>query len=53
MPFNETWVDKINGVDVVMAEDANQLAHGIIDLESSVAEVKANVGNIEIILSTI
>lgn len=33
MPLKDKWVDKNNGVDDVLAEDINDIAHAVIDLE--------------------
>lgn len=36
MGLKETWVDKVDGVDDVMAEDINAIAQAVIDLEENV-----------------
>ena len=41
MALKEKWIDKINGVDENSAEDINQVAHAVIDLENSVSKVTA------------
>lgn len=53
MPLKEKWVDKVDGVDYVMAKDVNDIAGGVITLEDEMTEVKTTIGNIEVILSTI
>lgn len=35
MAFKDEWVDKIDGVDINSADDINQVAHAIIDLEEN------------------
>lgn len=39
MALKDTWVDKINGVDINSAEDINQVAQAVIDLEDNQQEV--------------
>lgn len=36
MGLKETWIDKVDGVDDVMAEDINAIAQAVIDLEEDV-----------------
>lgn len=36
MGLKEKWVDKVDGVDYVLAEDINGIANAVIDLEKNV-----------------
>jgi uncharacterized protein YgfB (UPF0149 family) len=36
MALKEIWVDKVDGVDDVIAEDINNIAQSVIDLEENV-----------------
>ena len=38
MSLKDTWVDKIDGVDDAIAEDINEVAHAVIDLENEQQE---------------
>lgn len=53
MPLKDKWINKVDGVDYVMAQDVNDIADGVITLEDEMTEVKTTIGNIEVILSTI
>lgn len=53
MPLKDKWTNKVDGVDYVMAQDVNDIAQAAITLEDEMQEVKTNIGNIEIALSTI
>ena len=35
MALKDTWVDKVDGVDDANAEDVNNIAHAVIDLEEN------------------
>lgn len=39
MALKDTWVDKVDGVDEVSAEDPNQIAHAVIELEESLGAI--------------
>lgn len=41
MALKGNWIDKINGVDVNSAEDINQVAHAVIEVENSVNKIPA------------
>lgn len=53
MPLKDKWINKVDGVDYVMAQDVNDIAEAAITLEDEMQEVKTNIGNIEVILATI
>lgn len=53
MPLKDKWTNKVDGVDYVMAQDVNDIAEATITLEDEMQEVKTNIGDIEIVLSTI
>jgi hypothetical protein len=53
MPLKDKWVNKVDGVDYVMAQDVNDIAQAAITLEGEMQEVKTNIGNIEDALSAI
>lgn len=38
MGLKDTWVDKKDGVDINSADDINQVAHAVIDLENEQQE---------------
>jgi hypothetical protein len=38
MGLKEKWVDKVDGVDYVLAKDINNIANAVIDLEQAVGE---------------
>ena len=38
MALKDTWKDKVDGVDDVLAEDINSIAHSVIELEEGVNE---------------
>ena len=38
MALKDIWTDKIDGVDDVLAEDTNNIAHSVIDLENEVGD---------------
>lgn len=46
MGLKETWIDKIDGEDYVMAKDTNDIAHAIIDLEIEMGDVDAALDGI-------
>lgn len=33
MGLKETWIDKVNGEDIIDADDVNNIAHAVMDLE--------------------
>lgn len=51
MSFGEIWVDKIDSIDTIYADDINQLAAGIISNESAIEELHKK-NNFDIVLST-
>lgn len=53
MPLKDKWINKVDGVDYVMAQDVNDIAEAAIALEDEMQEVKTNIGDIEVILATI
>lgn len=44
------WTDKQNGVDDVLAEDINSIAHAVMDLDN---EIDNQIGDIETALDSI
>lgn len=44
------WEDKQNGVDDVLAEDINSIAHAVMDLDN---EIDNQIGDIETALDSI
>ena len=36
MALKDKWVDKVNGVDIASADDINQVAGAVIELENKV-----------------
>ena len=38
MPLKDKWVDKINDVDYIDANDINEIAHSVIDMEKKSVE---------------
>lgn len=40
MALKYTWIDRVNGVDYVSAEDPNIIAHAVIDCEDSIDKLK-------------
>lgn len=45
MALKGKWVNKIDGLDYVEAEDVNILAESIINNETSIAEIQNNLSN--------
>ena len=45
MELKDTWVDKINDVDDVNADDINKIAHAVIDLEEIDTEMSDTSNN--------
>jgi hypothetical protein len=41
MALKEKWTDKIDGVDDVLAEDINDIAHGVIEIEENMGDIDA------------
>ena len=39
MALKDTWVDKVDGVDDVLAETTNNIANSVIDLENEVGDI--------------
>jgi hypothetical protein len=37
-----TWVDRIDGVDVQTADDINMVAHAVIEAEEEIAKLNQN-----------
>jgi hypothetical protein len=35
MSLNEKWKDKVDGVDGIMADDVNSIAHAVIEIEKN------------------
>lgn len=42
MSLKETWVDKQNNVDKIMAEDVNSIANGVIECEKDIEKIEKN-----------
>ena len=40
MSLKETWVDKQNNVDKIMAEDVNSIANGVIECEKDIEKIE-------------
>lgn len=47
------WVDKQNGVDDILAEDVNMLAHAIKYSENKIDRLDVQIGNIDTALDNI
>ena len=45
MALKDIWKDKIGGVDVASAEDINEVAHAVIDLEEIDTEMSDTSNN--------
>lgn len=43
MPLKDKWVDKINDVDYIDANDINEIAHSVIDMEHGLDEQQNNL----------
>jgi hypothetical protein len=50
MGLKNEWVDKVDGVDDVVAKDINGIAHAVIALED---DRENTIGNIETVLDAI
>ena len=40
MALKDTWIDRVNGVDDVSAEDPNVIARAVIELEKKIPNVE-------------
>ena len=47
MALKDTWVDRKNGIDLNSANDINQVARAVIELENSKVEIAQEKGNSE------
>lgn len=41
--LKDNWIDKVNNVDYIYAEDINSIAHAVIDAEDEIEKLKENV----------
>lgn len=41
MALKDTWVDRVDGVDDVLASDPNEIAHAVIELENEIGDIDA------------
>lgn len=53
MALKDTWVDKVNDIDVIDASTDNQIAQAVIDLEiradgidAAIEQIDSQIGNI-------
>lgn len=46
MALKDTWKDRVDGVDSVMASDPNEIAHAVIELEESIGDIEIALDNI-------
>ena len=53
MALKDTWVDKVDGVDTVSAEDPNKIAHAVIDLENNMGYIDSALDGIISIQNTL
>ena len=53
MSLKDTWKNKIDGVDDVLAEDINAIANQAIKAEKEIQTIKEEIGNIEPTLDSI
>jgi hypothetical protein len=53
MALNNNWTDKIDGVDDVLAEDINGIAHAVIDIEIANGDIDAALDGIIAIQNTL
>lgn len=53
MALKDTWVDRVNGVDEVSAEDPNEIAHAVIDLENNMGDIDSALDGIISIQNTL
>lgn len=42
MPLKDIWVDRVNEVDLVDADDINKIANAVIELEEKVEKISAD-----------
>lgn len=42
MALKDTWIDRVDGVDDASAEDINEVAHAVIDLENAECEIQVD-----------
>lgn len=45
MALKDIWKDKVGGIDVVLADDINSIAHAVIDLEEIDTEMSDTSNN--------
>lgn len=43
MPLKEKWVDRVNNVDYIDADDINKVAHAVIEVEETIAGGGGNI----------
>lgn len=53
MALKDTWVDRVNGVDEVSAEDPNEIAHAVIELENGMGNIDSALDGIISIQNTL
>ena len=53
MALKDTWVDRVNGVDEVSAEDPNEIAHAVIELENNMGDIDSALDGIISIQNTL
>lgn len=46
MALKDTWKDRVDGVDDVLASDPNEIAHAVIELEESIGDIEIALDNI-------
>lgn len=44
MALKGNWIDKVDGVDYVLAKDINDIAHSVIETEEAIEDIKENGG---------
>lgn len=46
MALKDTWIDKVDGIDIISTEDINQVAQAVISLEVDSEEVKKEINEL-------
>ena len=41
-----SWEDRIDGIDDVLAEDINRVAHAVVELEESIGDIETSLDRI-------
>lgn len=53
MALKDTWKDRVDGVDDVLASDPNEIAHAVIVLEENMGNIDTALDNILAIQSSL